>query len=627
MYINNFMNYLTNHYRNLCEQYQSKINILQNLLNEDAPASTFSGTGQGQQTFSDEQLRDQMKQNKRSNAFGPAIPDDKQNQAYRDAQAELARRQGASAKVELDPSIKQSSDYKTDRVAGDWVERYAQKLGEDPRKIEAMRRGVIDTLGGDAGKPMDTSMTSNQVAQRGVDAYKRAQEYAVGLQNQAKEAAPSSTPSSAPTTSAQPVKSLEVYDRQLEVEKARQGSGEAQPVGPGRKGAKPSQTAEPTAEPTATTRNFSTFKDSPQFAERVAKARERGFIPDNPDFRGNRYLEGEGTQGVYGSEDMRNPNVLDAWNQLKNPLAAKFFKNKALLSLTRPQKDSTKNEPSASDNPEPTPATSLNSKEVTDTIMKLTGMNQNTPEPDATETKIPEMGRAQSRRTTYVVPESEAWNNLTTEEQHEMMTSAISNNEVHKFFGGRLADTAFDKESGKMGFTTNPENFRFSEDNSGQTPEETARLNRQAKMLNQMMAEREKQGQRDTQQRKAREAELSGQTISTGGMNQPMDLADFPDDEDTDKQSSSAELENARKLAQMYANRMGRRYSKAPTPTPTPVPPKDQEIILSKDKSTMDQNNLDKLFLRLYGAEKFNTMSPKQRNLMLMQYNQSKVKR
>jgi len=96
MYINIFMTYLTNHYKNLCEQYQNKINILQNLLNEDAPASTFSGTGQGQQTFSDEQLRDQMKQNKRSNAFGPAIPDDKQNQAYRDAQAELARRSQAN---------------------------------------------------------------------------------------------------------------------------------------------------------------------------------------------------------------------------------------------------------------------------------------------------------------------------------------------------------------------------------------------------------------------------------------------------------------------------------------------------------------------------------------------------
>jgi hypothetical protein len=51
--------------------------------------------------------------------------------------------------------------------------------------------------------------------------------------------------------------------------------------------------------------------------------------------------------------------------------------------------------------------------------------------------------------------------------------------------------------------------------------------------------------------------------ISTGGMNQPMDLKDFPDDEDTNKQSSSAKLKNARKLAQMYANRMGRRISRA----------------------------------------------------------------
>ena len=146
------MNYLTNHYNNLCEQYQSKINILQNLLNEDAPASTFSGTGQGQQTFSDQQLRDQMKQNKRTGLFGAEVANDKQNQAYKDAEAELARREGKggvnlvntskpgeSPRVDLDPSIKQSSDVKTDRVAGDWVERWANKLGEDPRKIEAMR--------------------------------------------------------------------------------------------------------------------------------------------------------------------------------------------------------------------------------------------------------------------------------------------------------------------------------------------------------------------------------------------------------------------------------------------------------------------------------------------------------
>jgi len=466
------MNYLTNHYRNLCEQYQSKINILQNLLNEDAPASTFSGTGQGQQTFSDQQLRDQMKQNKRSNAFGPAISDDKQNQAYRDAQAELARRQGASAKVELDPSIKQSSDYKTDRVAGDWVERYAQKLGEDPRKIEAMRRGVIDTLGGDAGKPMDTSMTSNQVAQRGVDAYNKAKEYVVNLQNQAKAAAPASTPPSTPTTSAQPVKSLAAYDRELEIEKASQGRGETQPVGPGRKGAKPSQTVEPSEQAPVQT-------GAPESAKQLANlytARMTG-----GDVLGRKYS--------------------------KQPESAK-----------------------------------------------------------AEEVKIPEMGVTQKSPTKYVVPESEEWEKMSPQEQLAMAQSALKNDEANKFFGGREG-----KKGGFLGIG-GERTYRFSEDNSGQTPEETARLNRQAKMLNNLL---------NTQDAGAMSQQLSdilfkynnngnnsssksSETISTGGMNQPMDLADFPDNEDTDKQSSSAELENARKLAQMYANRMGRRYSKAP---------------------------------------------------------------
>lgn len=483
------MNYLTNHYKNLCEQYQSKINILQNLLNEDAPASTFSGTGQGQQTFSDDQLRDQMKQNRRTGLFGAEVADDKQNQAFRDAQAELARRS-------------QANDEEKTLMTG-----VAKELGMSPEDM----------------------LAQSQYAQ------KRWNKYATPTPSPKPSATPDVTPKAIPEpttiTQTQTVpfqgQSLETIERQVQKEKERQTSKEAQPTGPGRKGVKPSQTVE--------------------------------------------------TSSV------------------------------------------------SSQTEEPTPSASLNAKEVTDTIMKLTGMNQNIPEPDATETKIPEMGKAQSRRTTYVVPESEAWNNLTTEEQHEMITSAISNNEVHKFFGGRLANSSFDKESGRMGFTTNPENFRFSEDNSGQTPEETARLNRQAKMLNQMMAEREKQGQRDTQQRKAREAELSGQTISTGGMNQPMDLADFPDDEDTDKQSSSAELENARKLAQMYANRMGRRVSKAPTPTP--VAPKDKEIILDKTANNMDQNNLDKWFMSVYGVDKFNTIPSKQRNAMLMQYNQSKVKR
>jgi hypothetical protein len=204
-----------------------------------------------------------------------------------------------------------------------------------------------------------------------------------------------------------------------------------------------------------------------------------------------------------------------------------------------------------------------------------------------------------------------------------MALAALGRNEAHKFFGGRE-----DINDGKR-------TARFSEDNSGQTPEETARLNRQAKMLNKFLndyeirktqeADREwEEGEKEWNKAKA-EGRVPGETISTGGMNQPMDLADFPDDEDTDKQSSSAELENARKLAQMYANRMGRRYSKVPTPTP--VAPKDKEIILDKTANNMDQNNLDRWFMRLYGVDKFNTIPTKQRNAMLWQYNQSKVKR
>jgi hypothetical protein len=481
MYINNFMNYLTNHYRNLCEQYQSKINILQNLLNEDAPASTFSGTGKGQQTFSDEQLRDQMKQNRRTGMFGAEVADDKQNQAFKDAQAELARRQGASAKVELDPSIKQSSDYKTDRVAGDWVERYAQKLGEDPRKIEAMRRGVIDTLGGDAGKPMDTSMTSTQVAQRGVDAYNKAKEYVVNLQNQAKAAKPESASTQSTTSTQiipnqQPVpfqgQSFEAIARQVQNEIDRQTSKESQPTGPGRKGAKPSQTVEPSEQALVQT-------GAPESAKQLAQlyaARMTG-----GDVFGRKYS--------------------------KQPEPAK-----------------------------------------------------------AEEVKIPEMEVTQKSPTKYVVPESEEWEKMFPQEQLAMAQSALKNDEANKFFGGREG-----KKGGFLGIG-GEKTYRFSEDNSGQTPEETARLNRQAKMLNNLL---------NTQDAGAMSQQLSdilfkynnngnnsssksSETISTGGMNQPMDLADFPDNEDTDKQSSSAELENARKLAQMYANRMGRRYSKAP---------------------------------------------------------------
>lgn len=463
------MNYLTNHYKNLCEQYQHKINILENLLNEDAPASTFSGTGQGQQTFSDEQLRDQMKQNKRTGMFGADVSDDKQNQAYKDAQAELARRGGAksSPKVELDPSIKQSSDVKTDRVAGDWVERYAQKLGEDPRKIEAMRRGVIDVLGGDAGKPMDTSMTSTQVAQRGVDAYNKAKEYVVGLQNKAKEsaAAPavpakSSTPSSKPTAAPKEERGLGI-----DVEHGQF------PIYP--EGQEDSSYTEPSVQAPVQT-------GAPESAKKLAQlyaARMTG-----GDVFGRKYS--------------------------KQPAPAK-----------------------------------------------------------AEEDKITEIGIGGPKHTapTYVVPESEEWGKLSPDEQYAMTTTALQRGEGHKFFGGREA-----KKGGFLGIG-GERTYRFSEDNSGQTPEETARLNRQAKMLNKMLDERDAAA-------KAQQAEEGDSTATRSSQT-----------------TTSGALESSRQLAQMYANRMGKRVSKAPSQetvtTPTPATPKEEiSSFESAYKTWQDRN-------------------------------------
>lgn len=50
----------------------------------------------------------------------------------------------------------------------DWVIRWAKKLGDDPRKIEAMRLGVQSALGGDPTQPMNPKLTAAQVGKLGV---------------------------------------------------------------------------------------------------------------------------------------------------------------------------------------------------------------------------------------------------------------------------------------------------------------------------------------------------------------------------------------------------------------------------------------------------------------------------
>jgi hypothetical protein len=104
--------------------------------------------------------------------------------------------------------------------------------------------------------------------------------------------------------------------------------------------------------------------------------------------------------------------------------------------------------------------------------------------PDAPEEPIQYgIGPEKYQQATYVVPESEAWNNMSPEEQVAMTVAALQRNEAHKLFGGREA-----KKGGFLGFG-GERTARFIEDNLGQTPEETARLNRQAKMLNKLLDE------------------------------------------------------------------------------------------------------------------------------------------
>jgi hypothetical protein len=253
------------------------------------------------------------------------------------------------------------------------------------------------------------------------------------------------------------------------------------------------------------------------------------------------------------------------------------------------------------------------------------------------------VGPAKYTPGTYVVPESDVWNNMSPEEQLAMTQAALQRGESHKFFGGREA-----KKGGFLGIG-GERTFRFSEDNSGQTPEETARLNRQAKMLNALLDQNDAGAKADQAETKQGPKSESGQAI-----------------------------DSARQLARMYASRLqggdatGRRYSKAPTvdlksETPagtqqyldqfrknigkpvvnqewpgkrkySPIPLKNQKSNITSESpnrgddlattasqgnarqvQNLDQNALDSMFVRLYGNEMFHTLPAQQRNLMLMQ--------
>jgi len=101
----------------------------------------------------------------------------------------------------------------------------------------------------------------------------------------------------------------------------------------------------------------------------------------------------------------------------------------------------------------------------------------------------------------YVVPESEEWNKLSEKEKLFMAANALTRGETAKFMGGRQKT-----EGGFLGIGGKKVN-RFSEDQSGNTPAETAYLNRVSKMLNQML---------DKDEQAAKEAREYGPEVETG---------------------------------------------------------------------------------------------------------------
>ena len=140
------MDYMSRLYQNKAIQLQEQINFLEAQLKymaEDAPASTFSGTGKGQQAFSDSQLEDQMYKQKRTGAFGSKIEDDKQNQEYKDAKAELDRRRGAKPTTTEAPA--QVSGTNRSDPAGQSDSTYT-KPAPTPKPQAQTTRQTPDTL-------------------------------------------------------------------------------------------------------------------------------------------------------------------------------------------------------------------------------------------------------------------------------------------------------------------------------------------------------------------------------------------------------------------------------------------------------------------------------------------------
>jgi hypothetical protein len=128
------MDYITRLYQSKASQLQEQVNLLEAQLQqlaEDGNTSIFSGTGKGQQTFNDEQLKDQMRQHKRSGFFGAEVADDKQSQEYKDARDELARR-SAPKSAPAAPVVAVKAKAPTQKKSGSVADKGADAGGYGP---------------------------------------------------------------------------------------------------------------------------------------------------------------------------------------------------------------------------------------------------------------------------------------------------------------------------------------------------------------------------------------------------------------------------------------------------------------------------------------------------------------
>jgi hypothetical protein len=188
IFINNFMDYITKLYKNKVDLLTEQIKNLENQLKLISEVNAWSPPSGGPAIPENEggniELENRMRNIRK--------PKGDQTDEYKAMEAELNRRRGISStpttttpvSQKQDESLKGVPSIERDSTTPDWVERWAKKWGDDPGKIEAMRRGVIDTLSGDATKPINPSLTAAQVGQRGQEAYDKAKAYVVNLQQQ-----------------------------------------------------------------------------------------------------------------------------------------------------------------------------------------------------------------------------------------------------------------------------------------------------------------------------------------------------------------------------------------------------------------------------------------------------------